>query len=587
MALETDIKTAGVETTVQTGTGRSDSLTAVDGNNVLFGEGGNDKLLGGVGDDVLHGGGGDDTLIGDLGNDRIFGASTKGGVVDMDKFRIGQDTTATITFEGESAGFKNTLGMYKIADDGSIFDVEVIFSNASLKGSGGSLISGQSSVDVDLSTGDRVGFFVVPNSYAKRGMADLLNDEAASFSFVDANGNPANVNNGGPINLVQTDEEGVSTVVRSQYGTTVFHSITELNGDDYDHVKGEVDVESGSVRIGFEDLWKGGDKDFDDSVFTVDLGVTNAALLPKEGVSGSTSSDDDQIFGGAGADELYGMRGNDVVEGEEGNDRIWGNSGDDTLDGGSGDDVVRGGSGDDVVIGGRGNDTLIGNSGNDKLSGGEGNDVMEGNSGDDTIVDGDGHDQVSGGSGNDTFVAGTGNDYYNGGSGFDTLDYSWSRTGIEMDLSKHKVSGMGSDEVWSVEKVIGTNLDDTMKGDKRDNVLEGGNGNDFIRGLGGADTLTGGEGEDRFFWRSKDVIDQKTGLSLGVDTITDWQIGDQIDLYDFVKNQDFDDVQEVVRVTDGEAGATISVRMGEAFVDVVTLQGVEAIDFTEDSLILS
>ncbi|MEO1543005.1 MAG: DUF4114 domain-containing protein [Pseudomonadota bacterium] len=584
MALETT--NDETETVVQTGTGRSDSLTGADGNDVLFGEGGDDKLVGGVGDDIIHGGGGNDALAGEGGDDIIFGASTRGGVVDMDRFRIGEDTTATITFEGESAGYRNTLGMYKINDDGSISDVEIVFANASLKGSGGNLIGGESSVEVDLSTGDRVGFFVVPNSYAKRGMADLLNDESASFKFVDADGNPANVNNGGPLNLVQTDAEGVETVVRSQYGSHVFHSITELNGDNYDHVKGDVDVENGTVRIGFEDLWRGGDKDFDDSVFTVDLGVTNAALLPKES-NGSTSSDDDNIQGGDGADQLYGMRGNDVVEGDAGNDRIWGNSGDDTVDGGSGDDIVTGGSGNDVVIGGRGNDDLAGNTGNDKLSGGEGNDVINGNSGDDVIADGDGNDKSFGGSGDDTFIAGSGNDFYNGGSGFDTLDYSWSRTAIEMDLSKHKVSGFGTDEVWSVEKVIGTDFDDTMKGDKRDNVLEGGNGNDVIRGLGGADTLTGGEGEDRFTWRGKDVIDQKTGAHLGVDTITDWQIGDQIDLYEIVKNQDFNDVQDVVRVTDGDKGATISVKLGEAFVDVVTLEGVQAVDFTEDSLILS
>ncbi|MEL7049390.1 MAG: DUF4114 domain-containing protein, partial [Pseudomonadota bacterium] len=507
--------------------------------------------------------------------------------VDMDKFRIGEDTTATITFERESAGFKNTLGVYKIGKDGTIHDVEIVFANASLKGSGGQLVGGESSMEIELSAGDRLGFFVVPNAYSKRGMADLLNDPAAQFKFVDTEGNPANVNNGGPLNLVQTNEEGVETIVRSQYGTSVFHSMTELNGDGYDHVKGSVDVETGAVRIGFEDLWRGGDKDFDDSVFTVDIGQTNAALLPKESNGVSTSTDDDIISGGNGDDQLFGMRGNDKVDGDDGNDRIWGNSGDDTVDGGAGDDVVTGGSGNDVVIGGTGNDQLSGNSGDDKLAGGDGDDKLSGNSGNDEIADGAGNDRAEGGSGDDTFYAGDGNDYYNGGSGFDTLDYSWSDSGLNVDLSKHKVEGFGSDEVWSVEKFVASNFNDTIKGDKRDNVIDGGAGDDVIRGLGGVDTLAGGEGNDRFVWSAKDIVDSKTGEHLGVDTITDWQVGDQIDLYEIVKTQEFEQSEDVVRLTDGENGATISVRLGEVFVDVVTLEGVNSADLTDSSLILS
>ena len=68
--------------------------------------------------------------------------------------------------------------------------------------------------------------------------------------------------------------------MKSQYGTSsVPQPGPSLNDDGgYDHVKAETDVMAGTVKIGFEDLWNGGDKDFDDSVFVIEIGQTNAAL---------------------------------------------------------------------------------------------------------------------------------------------------------------------------------------------------------------------------------------------------------------------------------------------------------------------
>ena len=47
---------------------------------------------------------------------------------------------AHVTFLDENAGYRNTLGYYKIADDGTISDVRIIFADASAQGSGGALI---------------------------------------------------------------------------------------------------------------------------------------------------------------------------------------------------------------------------------------------------------------------------------------------------------------------------------------------------------------------------------------------------------------------------------------------------------------
>ena len=192
----------------------------------------------------------------------------------------------SVTFEGESAGYQNALGMYKIAADGTITDVQILFANASLKGSGGDLKAGSSSVDVEVNAGDNVAFFVVPNGYAKSGMASILSSEKGTFKFVTESGAAGNVNGGEPLKLVYVAPNGKTTEVKGEYGTTVFHSVDDgskgLNGDGLNHVK--VTETAEGLKIGFEDLKSGGDKDFDDAVFTfrTSEAAKEAAAAPVE-----------------------------------------------------------------------------------------------------------------------------------------------------------------------------------------------------------------------------------------------------------------------------------------------------------------
>jgi Ca2+-binding RTX toxin-like protein len=576
---------------VVNGAATVDNLVGTAAADTVFAESGNDNVLAGAGDDVVFGGGGNDRLHGEDGNDTIFGASNSAGSVDLDKFQIAEDVTATVTFMGESAGYQNAVGMYRIADDGSISGVDIIFANASLRGSGGSLVAGQSGVDVSLAAGDRLGFFVVPNGYAQRNMAKLLADEGGTFKFVTRDGAPANVDGTGEVYLVHVAPNGRETLISSQYGNSVFHSFTggsdALNGDGISHAVASVDVASGTVTLGFEDLRGGGDRDFDDSVLRIDIGVTNAALLPRASTGGGMSTDHDAIDGGVGNDSLMGMGGNDMVSGGEGNDVVRGNSGNDAVDGGVGDDVVSGGSGNDSVSGGDGNDELAGNSGDDLLDGGDGNDAISGDSGNDVIRDGDGNDTVDAGSGDDVVIAGAGDDSYDGRSGFDTIDYSGATVGMVVDLSKHIAVGMGEDGLRGFERVIGSAHDDDIKGDKRDNVLVGGDGDDVLRGMAGADTLTGGSGADTFRWLAKDIVEAATGAHLGVDSITDLGNGDVLDLHDLLEGVSYGSLDEVLRITDGANGATVSVRLGGDFVDVVTVAGMTADDLHASGMILA
>lgn len=563
------------------GTGIKDTFQGDEHANLIFGEGGRDKLNGGAGNDRIHGGGGDDTLAGEAGDDIVFGSASVGGTVDLNKLVIHEDVTGKVTFLGETAGYKNALGFYKIASDGSVYDVEVLFANASAKGSGGNLVAGSSSVDVDLKGGDRVGFFVVPNGFSQKGVDTLLADTKGSFKFVGADGKAGNVTAGGELKLVHVSEKGVSTVITSQYGNSIFHSFggaeAGLNGDTFKHATGEVKVIDGSVEIGFEDLWKGGDKDYDDSIFRFDIGQTNAALLAKEATKPATATDNDTITGGLGNDKLFGLAGDDVVSGGQGDDQVWGNSGNDVLRGGAGDDKVSGGAGNDRIFGGNGDDVLSGESGDDDIRGGAGQDILSGNSGNDTLSGGAGDDAVSGGSGNDTLNDGLGNDNYDGGSGFDTLDFSNAKAGITIDVSKSTATGQGNDTFKSVESVVGSAFADTYKGSKNNDDFVGGDGDDVIRGLGGADTLTGGAGKDTFVWLAKD-------LGTGVDHITDFSKDDRLDLSALLKGLS---PRDTVKFVDNDKGTTVSVRQGDVFVDVVTLDGVQSNDLLANGLILS
>ena len=196
---------------------------------------------------------------------------------------IADDFKGNVIFNGESAGYKNAVGMYTYGSDGAITGVKILWANASLKGSGGDLEANKSAAEVALHSGDKVGFFVVPDGYSQNGMADVLNSTSGSFKFVDANGKPGNVNGGVELKLVYVASNGAETVVKSTYGTSIFHSTDDgskgLNGDKLNHVVTTVDPEKGTIKIGFEDLKGGGDKDFDDAVITINVGAPNAKLI--------------------------------------------------------------------------------------------------------------------------------------------------------------------------------------------------------------------------------------------------------------------------------------------------------------------
>ncbi|WP_299479422.1 DUF4114 domain-containing protein [uncultured Roseibium sp.] len=473
------------------GTNENDVLNGSRHSDVMSGRFGDDLLTGQNGNDEIWGGTGDDTLYGNNGNDILYGSGGP-SLVQVTSVEITDDYPVSVVFEGETAGYRNTFGYYKIAEDGTITDVEFIWPNASLQGSGGDLVQGQSREFLDVSAGDRIAFFIVSNGYGRNGGYSNLDLENGTLQFLDANGDIATLDSDSP-RLYHIAPDQTQTLIQyDAYHTSAYGDTLNLNPDNILHTTGVLKTDAGTLTLGFEDLFNGGDRDFDDSVFTVDIGLANALVLnahyaseeggsdPDNGGGGTTPvierSDNDYLHGGAGADELHGRSGDDWLYGNNGNDDLHGGSGDDQLFGNAGEDRLYGNSGNDALYGGNQNDELNGNSGDDALYGESGNDTLNGGTGNDTLDGGNENDTLNGGSGNDTMLGGYGDDTMNGGTGDDTMD-----------------GGNG------VDMLIGGSGNDIMQGGYGEDTLKGGAGNDELRGGHNNDKLYGGHDDDTFF----------------------------------------------------------------------------------------
>ena len=646
------------------GTSADDLLQGGRGHEVLSGRGGDDTIYSNNGHDLAYGGAGDDLIYGQSGNDVLWGSGGP-SYVDLTNFTIAEDYQGQVIFNSESAGYRNSLGSYKVDGDGNIYDVQFHFLNASLQGSGGDLIGGVSSSPLELQAGDQLGFFIVANGYSYNNAYTNLDMENGELQMRNQDGSNASISSNNP-SLWLVGEDGTETQIVHH----IYHTAAGVENDDYAlnpdgiaHTVGMLDTDEGTIKLGFEDLYNGGDRDFDDSVFTIDIGQSNATVLDPNVSSGeggddteglytweydedgnlvkydqdgnfvAYSSQNDEIYGGRGNDEIHGRaghdklyggdgvdeifggtgndhieggtgndtveagKGDDVVKGDSGHDKLYGQTGADNIDGGSGNDHIEGGADNDIVDGGSGNDHLDGGTGDDQLTGGYGNDQLFGQSGDDILYGDNGNDQLEGGADNDTLyggqgqdkltggsgddslygddgndvinagsgddileggdnhdtlnagigddvlrggsgndklygssgddllISGSGRDVVDGGSGIDTASYADASAGVNIDIHRKKVTGGDSDTLKSIENVIGSAHDDTVRGNRLDNVIEGGAGDDLLRGMTGSDTLSGDAGSDTFFWKQSDI-----GSDL--DTILDFALDEDILSFD-------------------------------------------------------
>lgn len=191
-----------------------------------------------------------------------------------------------------------------------------------------------------------------------------------------------------------------------------------------------------------------------------------------------------------------------TIVGTAGPDRLKGTAGPDVIVGKGGDDDIQGLGSGDKICGGAGNDDLFGNRGGDWLIGGSGDDGLRGDRGEDRLEGGLGEDRFNIGRDPDR-------DVIDGGEGLrDIVDASFpSRDGdpeggtepahIDLSLGTATTERGDTDDLvlYSIERVYGSGIGDTIIGDDRANDLSSGyNGGGRIEGGGGDDLLR--EGQD-------------------------------------------------------------------------------------------
>ena len=271
------------------------------------------------------------------------------------------------------------------------------------------------------------------------------------------------------------------------------------------------------------DLLDGG---LDDDTLLGEVG--NDTLLGGNGL--------DSLIGGGGSDSLSGGLNNDTLQGQGGNDTLLGEDGLDLLQGGSGGDSVSGGLGNDTLQGQGGNDTLLGEDGLDLLQGGSGSDSLSGGLGNDTLQGQGGNDTLLGDSGDDSLVGASGGDLLQGGGGADILGGGGNNDTLEGQAGNDTLQGNSG-----LDSLSGAAGDDSLQGGLANDSLDGGSDNDTLEGQAGFDVLLGGSGDDLLVGGSNnDTLTGGTGSdiyrfnlgfnSLGIDTITDFESGDVLEL---------------------------------------------------------
>ncbi|NES25156.1 MAG: hypothetical protein F6K41_41180, partial [Symploca sp. SIO3E6] len=248
-----------------------------------------------------------------------------------------------------------------------------------------------------------------------------------------------------------------------------------------------------------------------DSNTTVNLTAGTGSI---DGVA-ITTSGIENVISGDGNDWLSGNAGNNRLLGMRGNDSIYGYGGNDYIDGGAGNEVW--------LWGGAGNDTLLGGAGNDRLyETGNTNFTLTNTSLTSALTGTDSLDSIE----RAYLVGGTNNNVINA--------YSFSGT-------THLLAGSGNDNIYgsatNSDYMDGGIGNDVLYGYAGNDTLIGKAGDDLLWGGVGNDTLTGGSGADDFWF---------TSSSHGVDTITDFAVGDMLRISNYGFNSSVAGISDLV-----------------------------------------
>lgn len=170
---------------------------------------------------------------------------------------------------------------------------------------------------------------------------------------------------------------------------------------------------------------------------------------------------------------------------------------------------IFGTAGNDVLFSTAGNDNVIAAAGDDDIIASNGSDIYEGGDGYDTVYYNQQSQPITlkpfgfvakqGGQqdrliGIERIVATNG-----AGDTIDVSDAGAPATGIGINLEAGRVDVFGTRlgfDIRGFENVVGSSLNDEIRGDANDNLIKAGGGNDIVFGGAGADTIDGGAGND-------------------------------------------------------------------------------------------
>ncbi len=322
------------------------------GNDIIWSSAGNDWLEGGVGNDWLYGGDGDDVLTGGPDGSvpgtlqysqlqhtfysallfpvlnegqQLSPAAEPNLGIQPDDLSVSFETTVTMTFVGTDAGYRNSLGFYRVNSAGEIIDVHMAFVDARATAPGSSY-----TLELDGQTGSDFGLFIISDGYnANNGYASV-NFNTGDLYFIYHNGlgdeRLATINDSAAdVSLVWSDGVGEVTLQGTDYHTTTRNGSNLLNADNAQHVvSGVLDANNpDTLRVGFEDLANLGDADYND--VTMDITIEDRTIAVP------LIDDNDYLVGGAGNDTIYGGVGNDILAGGTGADHLYGEEGEDVF----------------------------------------------------------------------------------------------------------------------------------------------------------------------------------------------------------------------------------------------------------------
>ncbi|MDO9304775.1 MAG: hypothetical protein Q7T77_05570 [Sulfuricurvum sp.] len=468
-----------------------------------------ENITGGSGDDQITGDSNANTLKGSAGNDTIF---TSDGIDFIDG---GSGTADVVDFSAITTAAVNVnLSTLQIINDGygkaeTIQNIEII--------NGGNYTTAG-----DTLYGDGMDNII----YGNLGADQLSGNDGADILYGD---NATNSNGVGDGHNIINGDAGNDTLYAGNSGDTL------SGGSGADKLNGAVGADTLVGGSGDDTLDGGGGTDVADYrsatakvvITSISPANPNDTTDLTTGVLSGTEGTDiitntvEVIYGSSGyGDTMTGNANANIFYGWGGNDTLSGGLGNDTIYGGTGDDIVAGDGGNDLLVGGdiigtlAGWDTVDystdiagialnlttgtatdGSGGTDTLSGFS---KVLGSNFADTITGNVGADDLRGGGGDDWLVMSAGNDTIYGGTTTettgDTVDFIAATTaGVIVNLATNNASGtdIGTDVIYEVENVSGSNFADTITGNANANTLVGRALNDTIVAGSGADVIYG------------------------------------------------------------------------------------------------